>query len=92
MENLISIKFQDEKLQDKLLQTGNRLIIECNYYCDTYWGVCKCSRHKKEEVFEPLKYGTGQNKLGKILMKIRKDLQIKKKCKQNEEEETMVVD
>lgn len=59
MEYVVSAKFyQNKDLCDKLLATGNRELIECNTWNDTYWGVCD---------------GKGQNKLGKILMKVRDD-------------------
>lgn len=51
---------ENPALKAKLLATGDRELIEGNYWNDRYWGVCK---------------GTGQNKLGKILMKIRDELQ-----------------
>lgn len=46
-------------LKEKLLSTGDAELIEGNWWGDTYWGVCN---------------GVGQNKLGKILMKIRSEL------------------
>lgn len=59
MECVVSCKFnQNGDLRDKLLATGNRELIEGNTWNDTYWGVCN---------------GKGQNKLGKILMKVRDD-------------------
>lgn len=39
-----------------------REIVEGNYWHDNYWGNCTCDKCKNIE---------GQNKLGKILMKIR---------------------
>ena len=59
MEYVVFTKFyQNKDLCDKLLATGNRELIEGNTWNDTYWGVCN---------------GKGQNKLGKILMKVRDD-------------------
>lgn len=46
-------------LKEKLLATGDRELIEGNYWGDTYWGVY---------------LGVGANKLGKTLMKIRSEL------------------
>ena len=46
-------------LQEKLLNTGDSILIEGNYWHDTYWGVCD---------------GVGENNLGKILMQIRGEL------------------
>ena len=61
MESIVRIKFTtDPFLKTKLVNTGDRELIEGNWWGDTFWGVCK---------------GIGQNNLGKILMKIRKELQ-----------------
>jgi ribA/ribD-fused uncharacterized protein len=61
MEDLVRAKFaQNKSLADKLVSTGNKYLEETNYWNDTYWGVCK---------------GKGNNNLGKILMKIRTELQ-----------------
>lgn len=60
MEDIVRSKFtQNNDLKKKLIATGDEELIEGNWWKDTYWGVCK---------------GKGQNKLGKILMKIRKEL------------------
>lgn len=57
MEEIVCLKFsQNNNLMKKLIDTGDAEIIEGNWWGDTYWGVCK---------------GEGQNKLGKILMKLR---------------------
>ena len=53
---------QSEALTNKLEQTGKEEIIEGNYWHDNYWGGCVCKRCSKIH---------GENKLGKILMKIR---------------------
>ena len=64
MEELIKCKFgQNPELKEKLLETGERLLIEGNTWKDTYWGVYK---------------GKGQNNLGKILMNLRKSYQTEK--------------
>ena len=44
-----------------LLETGNEYIQEGNWWNDTFWGFC-------------LKTNTGENKLGKLIMKIRNEL------------------
>lgn len=49
---------QNPKLKFQLLETKDAVLIEGNTWNDTYWGVCK---------------GIGKNKLGEILMKIRKE-------------------
>jgi ribA/ribD-fused uncharacterized protein len=60
MEDIVRAKFtQNEQLGKLLLATGSADLIEGNDWNDTYWGVS---------------HGVGQNKLGKILMKIRNEL------------------
>ena len=61
MEEVLRCKFdQNPSLKEKLINTGDRLLIEGNDWNDTYWGVCR---------------GKGQNNLGKLLMKLRKEYQ-----------------
>lgn len=61
MEDIVRAKFrQNEYLQEMLLATVGVDIEEGNTWGDTFWGTCK---------------GVGENHLGKILMKIRDDLQ-----------------
>lgn len=59
MLRLVRIKFSQPYLAEKLLATGDRELIEGNWWGDTYWGVCK---------------GVGENRLGKILMRVRDEL------------------
>ena len=62
MEEIVHAKFfQIEPFARKLVATGNAELIEGNTWGDTYWGV---DLHTMQ----------GQNKLGKILMKIRDEL------------------
>lgn len=60
MSDLIRIKFQQPYFKDLLVSTGDTYIEETNHWGDTFWGVCR---------------GAGQNRLGKILMGIRDELQ-----------------
>lgn len=61
MEEIVRAKFeQNSVLQTMLLYTEDLEIIEGNTWGDTFWGVCN---------------GVGENHLGKILMRIRDDLQ-----------------
>ncbi|MGX1266672.1 ribA/ribD-fused uncharacterized protein [Rossellomorea marisflavi] len=61
MEGVVRAKFdQHPKLREQLIQTGDAELVEGNNWGDTYWGVC---------------FGKGRNELGKILMKVRRDLQ-----------------
>ena len=62
MESLVRKKFNHSDLKERLLATGDKKLVEGNTWGDTYWGV-------------DVRTGKGKNKLGKILMKIRKELQ-----------------
>ena len=59
MLELLKSKFSDPALREKLLATGEAELIEGNNHWDRFWGVCK---------------GEGQNKLGKLLMRVREEL------------------
>lgn len=62
MYDIVYLKFASHPtLTKKLLDTGDDTLMEGNYWNDTYWGVDKRS-------------GRGQNKLGKILMRVREEL------------------
>jgi len=61
MEDFLRIKFNQEPYKSKLIDTGNQLIQEGNYWNDKFFGVC-------------LKTGTGENHLGRLIMKIRAEL------------------
>lgn len=55
------VKFRNPELRDKLVATGDAEIVEGNWWGDKFWGVCR---------------GVGENHLGKILMRIRTELQL----------------
>lgn len=59
MDGLLQQKFRIPEYREKLLATGDRKLIEGNWWNDTFWGVCK---------------GKGENHLGRLIMKIRDDL------------------
>lgn len=60
MYHIVFAKFNsNEELRQKLIETGDTPLIEGNTWHDTYWGVCD---------------GVGKNKLGKILMEVRRIL------------------
>ena len=50
---------QNTRLAEKLIATGNEILVEGNTWNDTFWGVCN---------------GTGMNNLGRILMAIRTEI------------------
>lgn len=56
MKELTSLKFDNCLIEHMLLNTQNKILIEENFWNDTFWGVCR---------------GVGQNKLGIILMEER---------------------
>lgn len=51
-------------LKQKLVDTGDEELVEGNTWHDNEWGICSCKNCP----------GTGNNYLGKILMKIRSEL------------------
>ena len=60
MNILIRRKFlQNTDLREKLLATGDAVLVEGNLWGDRFWGVC---------------LGRGENHLGKILMEVREEL------------------
>jgi predicted NAD-dependent protein-ADP-ribosyltransferase YbiA (DUF1768 family) len=64
MEWGVREKFKNPNLSEMLLSTDNLEIIEGNNWHDVWWGQCYCLKCN----------GSGENHLGKILMKIRKEL------------------
>ena len=68
MEEIVRAKIeQNYTVRNRLLETGDAYIEEGNTWHDTFWGV-------------DLKTGKGENNLGKILMKIRKELRDDQDC------------
>lgn len=59
MLQVVRVKFKLPEMAEMLLATGDAYIEETNYWNDTFWGVCK---------------GVGENNLGKILMRVRGEL------------------
>lgn len=63
MYEIVKAKFiQNPDLKEKSLQTGNQHLEERNTWGDKIWGTVN---------------GTGENALGKILMKVREELKYK---------------
>lgn len=68
MYQLVKLKFfENWELADRLLETGDKEIVEGNTWGDTFWGVCD---------------GVGENKLGEILSRVRDELKDNKEKKQ----------
>lgn len=61
MSEILFNKFKSGGLRQKLIETADKHLVEINHWHDVYWGV-------------DYKSGNGENKLGEILMKIRKYL------------------
>ena len=60
MLEIVRNKFkQNPELKEKLIATGDAYLEEGNWWGDRTWGVCN---------------GVGENRLGKILMKVRDEL------------------
>lgn len=62
MEECLREKFKHAGLREKLVATGHTVLSEGNHHGDTFWGFC-------------LKTNFGQDHLGRLLMKIRRELQ-----------------
>ena len=67
MNKAVREKFQDVTLSEMLLSTEYRDIVEGNWWHDTFWGVCSCTKCGNK----------GENHLGKILMTVREELILK---------------
>jgi|SRR5215472_9972582 len=61
MMQLLQDKFSALPYSVGLIATGDEELVEGNNWGDTFWGVCA---------------GQGENHLGKMLMQIRKELQL----------------
>ncbi len=60
MFHLLTLKFKDPYLRDKLLRTGEARLIEGNWWKDRFWGQVN---------------GVGENHLGRLLTLVRYHLQ-----------------
>ena len=62
---VLEAKFsKHEDLRKSLLDTGDKILIECNKWHDKYWGVCYCDDCG----------GVGKNRLGELLMTVRENM------------------
>lgn len=66
MYQLVYEKFSSHpELKKKLLETGSEDLVEGNYWHDNIWGNCSCPKCITRK---------GENRLGKILMQVRAEL------------------
>ena len=73
MEEIVRAKFtQHPELAERLLATGDKVLIEGNHWGDTCWGV-------------DTRTGRGENHLGKILMNVREELKLYYEKRDNSE-------
>lgn len=73
MEQTLHIKFSNESLRLKLIETGDEVLIEGNWWGDRYWGACPGYLYGNQRWDGKTKTWYGENKLGQLLMKLRKD-------------------
>lgn len=60
MRDILHSKFkQNPDLAEKLVATGNQVLVENNTWHDQFWGNCICDKHKNT---------SGKNALGILLM------------------------
>jgi ribA/ribD-fused uncharacterized protein len=64
-------KYSDPYFKNLLLATGDEPLVEFNRWHDNYWGDCTCPQ---------CAHIRGSNKLGRILMRIRKELREGSEC------------
>lgn len=67
MRYLLWQKFSDPILRQRLIDTGDELLVECGHWHDQFFGCCRCSKCG----------GKGLNWLGVLLMAIRAELRAK---------------
>jgi ribA/ribD-fused uncharacterized protein len=61
----LRVKFANKELAEQLLDTGDAELTEGNWWHDNTWGDCQCERCGGIP---------GQNKLGKLLMRVREEI------------------
>ena len=65
----LRLKFQIPELRTELLNTGDAELIEGNFWHDNTWGDCVCDKCLDKP---------GENRLGKLLMKVREEIRREK--------------
>ena len=68
MYEIVLNKFKNKRMQAKLLATENEQLVEGNYWHDNHFGSCYCKKCLQKPK---------GNVLGKILMRVRKELKEK---------------
>ena len=61
----LRLKFQIPEFRTELLNTGDAQLIEGNFWHDNTWGDCVCNKCSDKP---------GENRLGKLLMKVREEI------------------
>ncbi len=80
MLRLLRLKFENEEMRKLLLETGDAELIEGNSWGDWYWGMIQYYGEMDLRHGEYIVGGNdrmrwrGQNKLGKLLMKVREEI------------------
>jgi ribA/ribD-fused uncharacterized protein len=69
MREFLSQKFSQGMARAVLFSTGERTLVEGNYWHDQYWGICYCKKHAHEP---------GRNQLGNLLMELRTSLRTRR--------------
>lgn len=69
MKEVLIEKFKRPDLAERLLNTGDRILVEGNWWHDNIWGSCECETCIKIE---------GKNWLGKLLMEVREEIRKEK--------------
>ena len=64
---VVRAKFANPALAQKLLNTGDAIIVEGNTWHDNIWGRCTCPKCASK---------TSRNQLGMILMTVREELKL----------------
>jgi ribA/ribD-fused uncharacterized protein len=71
MLEIVREKFRNSRLQSLLLQTSTKYLFEGNNWHDVYWGVCDGRHANYSEAPAHPDLSIGENKLGKILERVR---------------------
>lgn len=67
MQTVLTAKFQNPELADRLYETGTARLVEGNEHHDNFWGDCECGAPACTE--------RGTNMLGELLMMLRSTLE-----------------